>query len=220
MVGAVVSFSTSTNLAVVQPVLADPRQDLDTGDTVYESWPKLTCSVLWPGAAGMVFCWPLAQNDVVDLVAYDFDPGDIARLGTQVVNPTNLAKLSGHTWHAVPRMSFFTTPPAELAASSGGPVLGIPGDQAQVRWQKGTLMLGMGPGGAAPTSYVALASLVANELTAIKNAIAGLQVAIPGGYTAPPGGGTCTPLAPVEVGATSTSPYTPGSVAATVAKAT
>ena len=48
----------------------------------------------------------------------------------------------------------------------------------------------------------------------------GLQVAIPGGYTAPPGGGTCTPLAPVEVGATSTSPYTPGSVAATVAKAT
>jgi hypothetical protein len=202
MPGAIISYDPLTQLAMVQPLLADVRFDVDTDAPVYEPWDVLQgVKVMWPVFGGGFLAGNLKKNDPVTLCAWDFDPSGVTKPGTAVVNPNDVRKMGGNYWRAIPE-SLLPLPTAEATASAQGPILGIVGDPAQVRISAGSIQVG-----ANATSFIALADLVTAELAKVVAALAGLQV------TVPSGGGPNIPVI-------STSPYaSAGNVAATIAKA-
>jgi hypothetical protein len=153
----VVSYNPSTQRASVQPILQDVRFDPDTGQPYGEAWPVLqNVEVLWPCGGGAVLVGTLKPNDRVSLIAWDIDPSSApVQPGSKPVMPVDVRKLSGHAWRAIPEG--LTTPlsTAEAAAAAQGLLLGVIGDQAQLRLAPGSIQLGATGG-----DHVALAAKI------------------------------------------------------------
>ena len=85
MPGAVIAYYPTTQTADVQPMVNDPRLDLDSGKILFEPWlPILQVPVMWPRFGGMTVCGFLEPNDQVILEAFDLDPGPWRRGGKSV----------------------------------------------------------------------------------------------------------------------------------------
>ena len=213
MPGSIISYDPGTRTASVQPMLNDPRTDIDTGSVVPEPWPIMqNIPVMWPSFGGFILCGNLNPNDQVVLEAWDLDPSAWASQGrsSSPVTPSDVRRLGGNYWRINP---------ADLVTSisdslGGVTVLGYDGSQAEIRMTPSGIQLG-----STGNDFVALASLCMQNFQAIAMAINGLQTAIPGGYTAPSGGGPCSPLPNVSVPATSTSAYSPTNPASSLIKA-
>jgi Phage protein Gp138 N-terminal domain len=201
MPATVVSYDPTTMLATVQPTLADPRIDLDTGAIVFEPWPPIQgVRVAWPRFGnGFVIAGPLAKYDPVHLLAFDLDPSPALSQGrsNQVANPIDVRRLSGGYWLAFP--TDMTGPIADASAAGSAFIIGKDGDPAQIRFTPGLIQLGRAGG-----DFVALASKVLTQLDDIANAINGLQVVV--SASGPISG-------PITLPVTTTAAYNPASVA-------
>jgi hypothetical protein len=203
MPGSVITYYPATQTADVQPMVNDPRTNLDTDAVAFETWPVLQgVRVAWPRFGNFTLCGPLNQYDAVVLEAFDLDPTTVWTQGRSgnPVNPADVRRLSGNYWSARP--TDMSGPIKSAQAAAAAFLLGLDNDTAQILISSGLIQLG-----ASASNFVALANLVATELGKVKSALAGLEV------TVPSGGGT-------NIAVTSTSPYsTVGNVAATVVKA-
>jgi protein gp138 len=200
MPAAIVDYNPATQTADVQPMLNDPRENLSAEEVYFEPWGIIqNVPVAWPRMGGYVIAGFLKPMDQVVLEAFDLDPTAWRAQGRslQPVNPGDLRRLGGQHWRVNPtdltgsqtagvNKSAPTVPSLVIGLDGGLPLITITGT---------TIQLGEGA-----TSYVALATLVAAELSKIAMAFS----------TFVPGTG----------GASFPHPYTtPGNVAATITKA-
>lgn len=202
MPGAITAYDATTMTASVQPMLNDPRTNLDTDGVDMEPWPILhNVGVAWPRFGGFVLCGPLNVGDPVTLEAWDLDPSAVFKQGAgsiKPVDPIDVRRLSGNYWRATP--DNLAAAIKDAAAAAAALLLGLDGDQAQIRISAGKLQLGATGG-----DFVALASKVLAELNSIKSAFSGHTHTVTGG------GGVGTPQT------TSAAPtYAPSSVASSL----
>ena len=163
MPGAVIAYYPTTQTADVQPMVNDPRLDLDSGKILFEPWlPILQVPVMWPRFGGMTVCGFLEPNDQVILEAFDLDPGPWRRGGKSVkpVDPDDVRRLGGNYWRANPTD---LTGPIASAPVAPGVVVGLDGGLAQLVITATGIQLGKTGG-----DHVALASKVDACMLAIK----------------------------------------------------
>jgi hypothetical protein len=184
MPGVVTAYNPATQTATVQPLLNDVRYDVITGQPYPEPWPVLQgVKVMWPTAGGCTMAGTLQANDSVNLICYDFDPSNIAKPGAQTVTPTNVRKLGGSFWRAIPEGIYGPGLTAASDRTSDGCMfVGVDGGQAQLRFnpKTGTIQLG-----AAAVMPVALAPPLVTALAAIATYTASLTTAAAAGAAAP-----------------------------------
>ena len=125
---SVVSYDPVAQTCSAQPLLADVRFDTVTGQPFAENWPVLqNIPVMWPRGGGACLAFGLAPNDTVNLVAWDFSvTGVVTQPGIAPQMPTDIRKLAGHAWRAIPE-ALFKLPPPEAAAAMKGGVIGLIG---------------------------------------------------------------------------------------------
>ena len=172
-----------------------------TAPIEYEDPPVLTDVPITPLRAGGFVVWlPVTVGDCVWVAFSDLSTDTWRQSdGTQPVKPGFIGK---HTHDSPYCFPFGTQPDSKAlttAAPAGSLVVGKDGTHAQIVIDGSTVSIG-----ATPSGFVAMASLVATELNKIASALSSA--------VAPPGAGG----GPITYGAAYTSP---GSVAATVAKA-
>ena len=195
MPGSIVSYDPDTQTASVQPMLTDPRRDLTSGEPIFEPWGVMQgVPVMWPRMGDYVIVGFLKPNDQVVLEAWDLDPSawQEQERSQKPVNPRSLRRLGGNHWRINP--TDLTAPggrgPNKSAPTSPGLVIGLDNGQTLIEIDGTNIKLGH-----AATDPVALSSKVATELAKIATTLSSLT------------------------GATFGTPYTPGSVAATITKA-
>jgi hypothetical protein len=193
MPGSVVAYHADTQTADVQPMVNDPRVDIETGAIVFEPWGVIyNVPVCWPRFGGFVIAGPLKQYDQVVLEAFDLDPTPWRAQGRsgKPVNPGDVERLGGGYWRAVP--TDLTGPMQSAGAAANGMVIGADGNSAQIVFNPGSIQLGSSGGDA-----VALASKVDQAVATIVsvfNAHAHTSAA-PGSPTTPP----ITPISPAPM---------------------
>jgi len=198
MPAAIVDYDPVSQTASVQPMLTDPRTDLSDGSAFFEPWGVIqNVPVCWPRMGGFVISGFLQPNDQVVLETFDLDPTAWRAQGRSLspVDPGSLRRLGGQHWRVNP--TDLTAPggksPNKSNPTSVGLVIGLDNGQTLIEIDGNFIKVGH-----AATDFVALASLVAAQLTAIQTTLGSLAGAGSPHFTVP---------------------YTPGSVAATIAKA-
>lgn len=187
MPGSVVAYypnDTPTPTADVQPMVSDPRVDLDTGAIVYEPWSVIQrVPVAWPRMGGFLIMGFLSAQDPVILEAFDLDPTAWRAQGrsSAQVNPGDARRLGGNYWLCRPED--LCGPITDQAAAAAALIIGKDGDPAQIRISAGKIQLGNAGG-----DSVALASKCATEFSNIQTAITNLSTTGHGSYTPATGG--------------------------------
>ncbi len=121
--GSVLSYDPVTQTATVQPMLNDPRVDVETGAIVFEPWkPIPNVPIEWPrfgGSPGFVVAGFLSENDQVVLRAFDLDitPWRAQGRSQNPVNPFDVRRQGGNYWSAVP--TDLTGPMTDSDVTSG-----------------------------------------------------------------------------------------------------
>lgn len=205
MPGSVVKYYPQTQEADIQPMVNDPRVNVDTGEIVFEPWSIIhAVPVCLPRMAGIVIAGFLNPQDQVILEAFDLDPGPWRAQGrsSRPVNPADVRRLGGNYWRCTP--TDLTGPIAD-APTSSGLVIGVDGNLAQIVIQSGSISLGKGS-----TDHVALANLTATQLVNIVSAFNLHTHPVPGVQLGGPGTVSSAP---------STTMPAPGTVASSLIKA-
>jgi hypothetical protein len=172
------------------------------GQRYSEPWQVLhRIPVRYPSGGGLVIWWDLKPGDRVELEALDLDPSTFRATG-QPSDPPLTRRNSGTHWTAVPGD---TTDPGAVGPAGGAICVGTPGG-VLVTVSPSAVNLGS----SAPTDAVALASLVADELTKVATALATLSC---------PNTGTSTPVPVVAATAYGPPPILRGAVASKIVKA-
>ena len=186
MPGAVIAYQPATMTATVQPMVQDPRNNLDTGGFIYEPWPEMvSIPVRWPrfgGGAGLpsiVIAGTLNPGDQVLMKSFDLDPSTWLQQGRSLspVIPAHVNRLNGAHWTIDP--VDICSAPVGRSTTAPEPgtlclfLIGPEGSQQQLQFRKdGTISLG-----ATGVDFVVLASLMAGELAKIAASIsAGVTV--------------------------------------------
>jgi len=105
MPGTVVAYHQASMSADIQPMVNDPRNNLDTGGVTFEPWPVLTnVPIAWPRFGKFVLVGALNVYDPVTLEAFDIDPSEAWAAGrsNNPVNPAHIRRLAGSAWSATP----------------------------------------------------------------------------------------------------------------------
>lgn len=142
MPGSVVTYYPSTQEADIQPMVNDPRVNVDTGEIVFEPWSIIrNVPVCWPRMAGIVIAGFLNPQDQVILEAFDLDPGPWRAQGrsSQPVNPADVRRLGGNYWRCT---STDLTGPIQSAPTAPGVVIGIDGQAQQIVLASSGLTIG------------------------------------------------------------------------------
>jgi hypothetical protein len=180
--GSVIAYNAVTQTADVQPTLTDVRFDPDSGQPYAEPWPVFHgVPVMWPRGGGATLAFNLKAGDSVNLIAWDYDPKSVIQpnAGSQTFMPTDIRKLAGHAWRAIPE-ALFPLPTAEATAAQAGYLLGLVGDPSQIQGVPGSLLLGAGA-----TIPVALATPLTTFLTALNTWVTAVTAAATAGSGAP-----------------------------------
>lgn len=174
--GRVVSYDPVTCTVTVSPVVHDVI--LTKGDPEFAPFPNLPdVPVLWPGMGDVALTVPINPGDVGLILWTGLDHTQYEGNGQDWAPPSVARHAYGHAVFLPVRYEALVKPlaAAEATARQAGMILGYSGG-TQVRVAPGAIDLG---GGA--TDFVALASKVADALTALKNAIANAVPAPPSG---------------------------------------
>jgi hypothetical protein len=173
-------YDAALQLVDVQPLVKEARED-EEGSRVAEQLPVIAnVPVIFPGAGSYRLTFPIAQNDTV-LVVFSAASLDIWLSQGGLVDPLDDSRFSLSDAVAIPGLRDFSHP---LAGDDGN---GAPTDRltlghdtgAQVNIDATEVRLGANTG----VQYVALANLVLDRLTAIRNAF---NVHVHGGAGTPP----------------------------------
>lgn len=160
--GNIVSYDAGQETATVQIGVNDVRFDVDTGARISEPFPQMSgIPVAWPRFGGYVIKGSLNQFDPVIMLALDLDPTPwrVAGRTLKPVDPADVRRFGGQWWFAFPTdISLNPTP-----SSPGGTLtIGAEGQQPLIEISATGIKLG-----ASASEFVALANLVATNLTNI-----------------------------------------------------
>ena len=165
--------STTPASVDVTPATNDVRFVTATGARFSEPFPLAhNVPVLFLQVGGYLVAAPLAAGDKVVLLGFDLDPTAHQQTGT-VADPADTRRHAGSYWCALPGDITIPGALADGAAVASGLVIGAKGGQNQIRFGGGHIQLGATGG-----DFLALASLVAGELTKIKAALTGMTATV------------------------------------------
>jgi hypothetical protein len=177
--GSVVAYYPATQTADVQPMVNDPRADLDTGAVVPEQWQVVKqVRVAWPRFGGFTLVGQLAPYDRVILQAFDLDPSAVfsGPRSIKPVDPADVHRHGGGYWRCVPEDC--SGPLQDTLLAALGAFLGFDGSPGSLVFTKTSVDVG-GRGLGVPLALappmIAAAEAIGVAMGAISTAQAALS---------------------------------------------